>query len=137
MSNSAQSQRPSSITTRIKTLCKRTSTPVEIHVRDHLPLQQGLRRYGSKSYSIFTDVRDHLPLQQGLRQMCANTKMKLSVRDHLPLQQGLRQQDLLEFYSSSSQRPSSITTRIKTGNEIAINLEHVRDHLPLQQGLRR
>ena len=51
-------------------------------VRDHIPLEQGLR-LGSylKAHCLF-GVRDHIPLEQGLR---------LSrVRDHIPLEQGLR-----------------------------------------------
>ena len=36
-------------------------------------------------------VRDHLPLQQGLRLMYRNSWIpEVLVRDHLPLQQGLR-----------------------------------------------
>ena len=38
------------------------------------------------------NVRDHLPLQQGLRPVIEwnKTTIALCVRDHLPLQQGLR-----------------------------------------------
>ena len=37
------------------------------------------------------EVRDHLPLQQGLRHgVIERTKARLFVRDHLPLQQGLK-----------------------------------------------
>ena len=40
------------------------------HVRDHLPLQQGLRlsSFSVKEINVGW-VRDHLPLQQGLRLM--------------------------------------------------------------------
>ena len=60
-------------------------------VRDHLPLQQGLRRSGASRPMQVSRVRDHLPLQQGLR--LGNRFMReqfYCVRDHLPLQQGLR-----------------------------------------------
>ena len=84
-------------------------------VRDHIPLEQGLRRgqqpiygqpvYGQRPYSIRTriktvmplvlsvhrGVRDHIPLEQGLRRFkIAILKMSCSVRDHIPLEQGLR-----------------------------------------------
>ena len=37
-------------------------------VRDHRPLQQGLRQQsGDKSFKSECRVRDHRPLQQGLR----------------------------------------------------------------------
>ena len=39
------------------------------HVRDYLPLQQGLRlTEKAQSAIVFDTVRDYLPLQQGLRQ---------------------------------------------------------------------
>ncbi len=82
-------QRPSSITTRIKTVL----APKLIDfgcVRDHLPLQQGLRRL-KKVLLRDSEVRDHLPLQQGLRLPFQYIAIRFStVRDHLPLQQGLR-----------------------------------------------
>ena len=36
-------------------------------VRDHIPLQQGLRRLSCLEISLIAKVRDHIPLQQGLR----------------------------------------------------------------------
>ena len=78
------------------------------------PLQQGLRHVAILEETAYK-VRDHLPLQQGLRQ--SSSVRVLShlphVRDHFPLQQGLR---LLYFdkFDCMRQRPSSITTRIKT-----------------------
>ena len=111
-------------------------------VRDHLPLQQGLRlvidaldlvndlcqRLSSITTRIKTtcngativmryiNVRDYLPLQQGLRRLILLLLLSSSyiVRDYLPLQQGLR---LVKV------------TKI-VGNLI------IRDHLPLKQGLR-
>ena len=68
--------RPSSITTRIKTLNSINSIPLietDSTVRDHLPLQQGLRLTIPVCLpEDLQPVRDHLPLQQGLRQMGAS-----------------------------------------------------------------
>ena len=86
-------------------------------VRDHLPLQQGLRPNASSNAES----------QSGLRPSSITTRIKtISLRLRLCL-------------LMLGQRPSSITTRIKT----LFFLPHrtisnqVRDHLPLQQGLRR
>ena len=62
-------QRAYSIRTRIKTLeilpYKRQEL---IYVREHIPLEQGLRLYRFKiEYSLCTYVREHIPLEQGLR----------------------------------------------------------------------
>ena len=39
----------------------------------------------------WTNVRDHIPLEQGLRQdHCQRTFAQTCVRDHIPLEQGLR-----------------------------------------------
>ena len=118
-------------------------------VRDHLPLQQGLRprtpalqmllRQGQRPSSITTriktwpvstdsprrTVRDHLPLQQGLRLAAARAAASaVVVRDHLPLQQGLRLYILASSTSACRQRPSSITTRIKTVSFNAATVRH-------------
>ena len=85
-----------------------------MRVRDHIPLEQGLRHVSyfrsrkkirQRPYSIRTRiktvinsavyqsqaVRDHIPLEQGLRQniryLCGRNDR---VRDHIPLEQGLR-----------------------------------------------
>ena len=62
-------------------------------------------------------VRDHIPLEQGLRHICTTGFIadKVTVRDHIPLEQGLRL-DMLATYPTDtySQRPYSIRTRIKT-----------------------
>ena len=90
--------------------------------------------------AIHKQVRDHIPLQQGLRR--ANTLFRIvntAVRDHLPLKQGLRPSRLhQEAHAAASQRPSSIKTRIKTllGSALRLRFLFVRDHLPLKQGLR-
>ena len=39
-----------------------------MRVRDHIPLEQGLRRESSKFWKRYPRVRDHIPLEQGLRQ---------------------------------------------------------------------
>ena len=37
-------------------------------VRDHIPLEQGLRRRREQGERVVLGVRDHIPLEQGLRQ---------------------------------------------------------------------
>ena len=85
-------------------------------VRDHIPLEQGLRQPWTliftnanprqRPYSIRTriktgharccpnpphQVRDHIPLEQGLRPKSKKIFLyHLRVRDHIPLEQGLR-----------------------------------------------
>ncbi len=63
----AYSQRASSITTRIKTSYRKDLHDYPLEVREHLPLQQGLRHplFGGCGDNV--SVREHLPLQQGLR----------------------------------------------------------------------
>ena len=83
-------QRPSSITTRIKTRRKIVRILFK-PVRDHLPLQQGLRHPN----------RDGLTKIQRQRPSSITTRIKT----------------LLKYSSAfpfQGQRPSSITTRIKT-----------------------
>ena len=36
-------------------------------VRDHIPLEQGLRPTATRANSAANAVRDHIPLEQGLR----------------------------------------------------------------------
>ena len=39
-----------------------------LRVRDHIPLEQGLRHTKAMAYEVAADwVRDHIPLEQGLR----------------------------------------------------------------------
>ena len=38
-----------------------------VWVRDHIPLEQGLRQAGACLSSLQRRVRDHIPLEQGLR----------------------------------------------------------------------
>ena len=60
-------------------------------VRDHIPLEQGLRPRPAPRTGTPRLVRDHIPLEQGLRQLqlVAISGLNL-VRDHIPLEQGLR-----------------------------------------------
>ena len=66
-------------------------------------------------------VRDHIPLEQGLRHASVDdTGTAEHVRDHIPLEQGLR----LSSYRSQTrcycQRPYSIRTRIKTAGSCVV-----------------
>ena len=86
-----QGQRPYSIRTRIKTRLRNLSRG-EYIVRDHIPLEQGLRHCAISVTYCKTYVRDHIPLEQGLRpSYLAVVIMPNPVRDHIPLEQGLRQ----------------------------------------------
>ncbi len=111
-------------------------------LRDHLPLQQGLRRLyllqstpspSQRPSSTTTRIKTPLGVCRfGIpaypqRPSSTTTRIKTSdrltvgippgeLRDHLPLQQGLRLQSICldQIHWSSAQRPSSTTTRIKT-----------------------
>ena len=85
-------QRPYSIRTRIKTMHRSFWTSLRVVVRDHIPLEQGLRPQPPKVIVLLQYVRDHIPLEQGLR-LSTCTPVTLFV---------------------ISQRPYSIRTRIKT-----------------------
>ena len=63
-----------------------------------------------------SDLREHIPLQQGLRQHLVDAVQVLELlREHIPLQQGLRLDSLYEILEiKRTQRAYSITTRIKT-----------------------
>ena len=60
-------QRPYSIRTRIKTI-EAMVVNLKAKVRDHIPLEQGLRPEELGSMRLSLGVRDHIPLEQGLRQ---------------------------------------------------------------------
>ena len=85
-------------------------------------------------------LREHIPLQQGLRLWIFRTDWgwPTSLREHIPLQQGLRQWRCDDESVKTPQRAYSITTRIKTaGGVVGIRNGHgLREHIPLQQGLR-
>ena len=61
-------------------------------------------------------VRDHIPLEQGLRPCELRRRRRHDgVRDPIPLEQGLRLNSVKGTLAGSpSQRPYSIRTRIKT-----------------------
>ena len=88
-------------------------------VREHIPLEQGLRPADSlPECEGESDVREHIPLEQGLRPL-QNTNTQeflLMVREHIPLEQGLRPKSLSigGAITTCSQRAYSIRTRIKT-----------------------
>ena len=89
-------------------------------VRDHIPLEQGLRPFINAILTNEHSVRDHIPLEQGLRQRPLNLpRIFIVVRDHIPLEQGLRPAPHGAFHKLyvESQRPYSIRTRIKTFRE--------------------
>ena len=86
-------------------------------VRDHIPLEQGLRLLRRSLRMPSHIVRDHIPLEQGLRHvpLLLTEHSAIGVRDHIPLEQGLRHNPTLSRYCyHSCQRPYSIRTRIKT-----------------------
>ena len=64
-------QRPYSIRTRIKTHRQIRQTIRRHLVRDHIPLEQGLRQLNLRLVGPRRDVRDHIPLEQGLRPAAA------------------------------------------------------------------
>ena len=66
-------------------------------VREHIPLEQGLRRLLQCALLHWTMVREHIPLEQGLRQFLETRHFinGLKVREHIPLEQGLRQDTFL------------------------------------------
>ena len=60
-------QRAYSIRTRIKTVHFFYDGVCPCVVREHIPLEQGLRPYTNLSVSPVHVVREHIPLEQGLR----------------------------------------------------------------------
>ena len=130
-------QRPYSIRTRIKTVIL-IPEYMRVGVRDHIPLEQGLRLQRKKGNSCPDRVRDHIPLEQGLRPMvivCCDTlpgQRPYSIRTRIKTVSSAPLCSLL-----SGQRPYSIRTRIKTAEPVLLRLGLlVRDHIPLEQGLR-
>ena len=84
-------------------------------------------------------VRDHIPLEQGLRP--ANKLEATSDRSQRPYSIRTRIKTQLQrcrpTERSWRQRPYSIRTRIKTFLRTGLWLRPtVRDHIPLEQGLR-
>ena len=60
-------QRAYSIRTRIKTYVRIFVGSCTKNVREHIPLEQGLRLFTKNQYRARTGVREHIPLEQGLR----------------------------------------------------------------------
>ena len=133
-------------------------------VRDHIPLEQGLRLPSTapdsydwirqRPYSIrtriktfllfhttnnFFHVRDHIPLEQGLRPtITVFIKTPEYVRDHIPLEQGLRH---LQYWVRwiilvRDHIPLEQGLRQPLMQYVQL-MQIVRDHIPLEQGLRR
>ena len=138
------------------------SSQTWIKVRDHIPLEQGLRHSNAsffnapgvrqRPYSIRTriktclsnqavlskTVRDHIPLEQGLRRQNNEPLGSVieGVRDHIPLEQGLRL--LLSWLEWLHQQvrdhiPLEQGLRLNKPEE-HIYKNNVRDHIPLEQG---
>ena len=87
------SQRAYSIRTRIKTPFEGGEVPFVHIVREHIPLEQGLRRHPTNNKErMISSVREHIPLEQGLRpfKLCSENTVLCIVREHIPLEQGLR-----------------------------------------------
>ena len=61
-------------------------------VREHIPLEQGLRHVFCDFVIEVVAVREHIPLEQGLRHptILIEETTKGLVREHIPLEQGLR-----------------------------------------------
>ena len=110
-------------------------------LREHIPLQQGLRLTRRANCCIHSILREHIPLQQGLRHIALIGMVKLlwvsesifhynkdwdhphphrmhrkhpSLREHIPLQQGLRLGSPFVAICPFAPRAYSITTRIET-----------------------
>ena len=61
-------KRAYSIRTRIKTVCKENIVSWCLRVREHIPLEQGLRHSTEFIIDVVIEtVREHIPLEQGLR----------------------------------------------------------------------
>ncbi len=52
-----------------------------------------------KSIHLFIEVREHIPLEQGLRQLIVSQYdfLTVNVREHIPLEQGLRHRSYLTY----------------------------------------
>ena len=84
-------------------------------------------------------VRDHIPLEQGLR-LKGNRSCRAQKARQRPYSIRTRIKTLVQLLHAIDilgQRPYSIRTRIKTNAAITIEYARiVRDHIPLEQGLR-
>ena len=109
-------QRPYSIRTRIKTFTLQINWSENQGVRDHIPLEQGLRQTTTGRGSLSSAVRDHIPLEQGLRRAVLSQKV-LRCLGQRPYSIRTRIKTPCPWQYSQGQhrqRPYSIRTRIKT-----------------------
>ena len=54
---------------------------VALNVRDHIPLEQGLRRPDAIRDVSHDTVRDHIPLEQGLRPLAGSIVIVVMVSE--------------------------------------------------------
>ena len=85
-------------------------------VRDHIPLEQGLRPSSGHEATTVAMVRDHIPLEQGLRRLLTRSSHRTglcqrpySIRTRIKTPSCPMPESM-----SPRQRPYSIRTRIKT-----------------------
>ena len=85
-------------------------------VRDHIPLEQGLRRITFFIINSFTVCQRPYSIRTRIKTIAKFAANADSVvRDHIPLEQGLRREIMHSVsQTQSGQRPYSIRTRIKT-----------------------
>ena len=111
-------KRAYSIRTRIKTRLSAEKRHSFNGIREHIPLEQGLRPFIKRSArSCFERIREHIPLEQGLRPRGWMTDPSCNslIREHIPLEQGLRHpRSKPHSQKSIHKRAYSIRTRIKT-----------------------
>ena len=109
-------------------------------VRDHIPLEQGLRPNQVKPHYWLPQVRDHIPLEQGLRQNKKNKREGFSCQRPYSIRTRIKTMPTSAPRQRvpKCQRPYSIRTRIKTARAGLSKPPPpaVRDHIPLEQGLR-
>ena len=96
--NPTQSHWVYSITTRIKTFYNETGIGQRRYLIEYIPLQQGLRHFVFPCFTRFLILIEYIPLQQGLRLL--NSEMNTTFLSHWVY---------------------SITTRIKTADEMVHN----------------
>ena len=83
-------QRAYSTTTRIKTLHRLTIFTISNNLREHIPLQQGLRQYYSYSPLQQKTQRAYSTTTRIKTDLLTSLALISTLREHIPLQQGLR-----------------------------------------------
>ena len=110
-----EAQRASSYRTRIKTSAPRWASNETFPLKEHLPIEQGLRHGQEDFRTVIHCLKEHLPIKQGLRPTIVQNE---------------------DFVWP--QRASSYRTRIKTLEPLLEKLHIVlKKHLPIEQGLRQ